>query len=100
MTQATEALKPADYLTLPLALFTITDLTDALGIDRAAEVLGCNRRYIYTVRNSNALANARVAQLIDAAAQDEAACRQRLVIQRVKLQDRQRRNKLATLAAV
>lgn len=91
MTQATEELRPADYLTLPLPLFTITDLTDALGIEQSAKLLDCSKRYIYVVRNSSALAVERVVQLIEAVKLDEPACRQRLVVQRQAQASRQRR---------
>ena len=49
------ALKPADYAALPLELWTVTDLTDALTVDKAAALLKTSKRAIYTIRNTNVL---------------------------------------------
>jgi hypothetical protein len=46
--------KPADYATLPLELWTVTDLTDALTVDVSAALLKTTQRAIYTIRNTNA----------------------------------------------
>ena len=70
---------PADYYTLPLDLFSVADLTDALGIERAAAILGTSSRAIYTVRNTNEMGLERVAKLQAAIQKDEAAARRRLV---------------------
>lgn len=71
--------KPEDYYTLPLDLFSVTDLTDALGIDRAAKLLGTSSRAIYTVRNTNEMGLERVATLQAAIREDETGVRARLV---------------------
>lgn len=71
--------KPEDYYTLPLDLFSVTDLTDALSIERAADILGTSCRAIYTVRNTNEMGLERVAKLQAAIVKDEAGARQRLV---------------------
>lgn len=70
---------PADYYTLPLDLFSVADLTDALGIERAAAILGTSSRAIYTVRNTNEMGLERVAKLQAAIQKDETAARRRLV---------------------
>src|ERR1700748_539215 len=74
--------QPLDYQTLPLELFTVKDLTDAVGVARAAEILGTTERVIYTVRNTNSLSSDRMLLLINAVQQDEATYRQKLVIKR------------------
>jgi hypothetical protein len=71
--------KPEDYYTLPLDLFSVTDLTDALGIDRAAKLLGTSARAIYTVRNTNEMGLDRVGKLQAAIGEDEPGARARLV---------------------
>jgi len=71
--------KPEDFYTLPLDLFSVTDLTDALGIERAALVLGTSSRAIYTVRNTNEMGLNRIAKLQIAIMKDEQGARQRLV---------------------
>jgi len=71
--------KPEDYYTLPLDLFSVTDLTDALGIERAAKLLGTSSRAIYTVRNTNEMGLERVALLQAAIRMDETGARARLV---------------------
>lgn len=71
--------KPEDYYTLPLDLFSVTDLTDALGVERSADILGTSCRAIYTVRNTNEMGLERVAKLQAAIAQDETGARRRLV---------------------
>jgi len=74
--------QPVDYQTLPLELFTVKDLTDAIGVARAAEIFNTSDRAIYTVRNTNVLSERRVLMLIHEIKRDEAAYRQRLVIKR------------------
>lgn len=74
--------KPEDYYTLPLELFSVTDLTDAIGIERAASILGTSARAIYTVRNTNEMGPERVAKLQAAIGKDEAGARARLVSMR------------------
>lgn len=75
----TDNIEPIDYQTLPLELFTITDLSDALGVEKTAEILATSRRAIYTIRNTNVLAFERQKKLIDAIRQDEANYRSKLV---------------------
>jgi hypothetical protein len=72
-------LTPGDFYTLPLDLFSVADLTDAIGIPRSAEILGTSHRAIYTVRNTNEMGLDRIAKLHAAIKQDEAAARSRLV---------------------
>jgi hypothetical protein len=79
MTKIAAERKPEDYYTLPLDLFSVTDLTDALGIERAAGVLGTSCRAIYTVRNTNEMGQERVVKLQAAIGQDEPGARARLV---------------------
>lgn len=81
-------LKPVDFQTLPLELFSVTDLTDALGVKESAELLDTSRRAIYTIRNTNVLSAERVKKLIDAVQANEAECRQKLVIMRNMKQNR------------
>lgn len=76
------AVQPVDYLTLPLELFTVKDLTDAIGVSRAAEIFNTSDRAIYTVRNTNVLSEQRVLLLINEIKRDEANYRQKLVIKR------------------
>ena len=76
------AVQPVDYQTLPLELFTVKDLTDALGVTRAAELFNTSLRAIYTIRNTNVLSENRVLRLIDEIKKDEASYRQRLMIKR------------------
>lgn len=76
------ALEPVDYQTLPIELFSVTDLTDALGVSKSAELLGTSNRAIYTVRNTNGLSLERMMRLIDAVKADEAKYRQALVVMR------------------
>jgi hypothetical protein len=76
------AAQPVDYLTLQLELFSVTDLTDALGVDRAAALFDTSKRAIYTVRNTNVLSQERVLILINEIKKDEASYRQKLVIKR------------------
>ena len=76
------ALKPSEYTTLPLELWTVTDLTDALTVEVAAALLNTTKRTIYTTRSTNIIAVDRAVVLIDAVRKDEANCRQRLVVRR------------------
>ena len=76
------AVQPVDYLTLPLELFTVKDLTDAIGVSRAAEIFNTSDRAIYTVRNTNVLSEQRVLLLINEIKRDEVNYRQKLVIKR------------------
>ncbi len=76
------ALKPADYSTLPLELWTVTDLTDALTVERAAELLDTTKRAIYTIRNTNVLSVPRTMVLIEAVRRDEERCRNELMVRR------------------
>lgn len=81
------------YHAKPLTEFSVADLTDALTVKRAAELLNTTRRAIYTVRHTNALSEARVAILIDAIRADEERCRQRLIVKRnLRLQRAVQRN--------
>lgn len=78
-----------DYLTVPLELLTLKDLTDATGIAKAAEVLETSARAIYTQRNTGRIGVDRLQKLIDFIKSDpehEAHCRQRLFLLR-KMQD-------------
>ena len=72
-------LDPRQYTTLPLELFSLTDLTDALGVNESAKLLNTSRRAIYTIRNTNRVGAERLMTLIAAVRADEPACRQRLV---------------------
>lgn len=76
------AVQPVEYMTLPLELFTVKDLTDALGVTRSAELFSTSMRAIYTIRNTNVLSEQRVLLLIGEIRKDEAGYRQRLVIKR------------------
>jgi hypothetical protein len=76
------AVQPVVYQTLPLELFTVKDLTDALGVTRSAELFNTSLRAIYTIRNTNVLSENRVLRLIDEIKKDEASYRQRLMIKR------------------
>ena len=76
------ALKPADYSTLPLEQWTVTDLTDALTVERSAELLETTKRAIYTIRNTNVLSVPRTMSLIEAVRKDEERCRRELVVRR------------------
>lgn len=76
------AVQPVDYQTLPLELFTVKDLTDALGVPRSAELFSTSMRAIYTIRNTNVLSEHRVLMLINEIKKDEAGYRQRLMIKR------------------
>lgn len=78
-------LDPLYYHDAPIEKMTIAELTDALGIDRAAGLLNTSRRAIYTVRNTNVLSLARHMMLIEEVKRDSDACRRRLVL----LQQRQ-----------
>lgn len=71
--------KPEDFYTLPLDLFSVADLTDALGIERAAKILATSARAIYTVRNTNEMGLERIAKLQAAILKDETSARARLV---------------------
>ena len=82
----------------PLDTLTIADLTDALGIGTAADLLGVSRRQIYTVRSSDRLGVARIAKLIGAIRKDEAACRERLLIVRTQKARQEARKKDKTRA--
>ena len=78
--------QPEDYFTKPLELFTVKDLTDALGIKESTSLLSVSARAIYTVRNTNQLGYERVRKLIEAVQANEDTCRKRLVILRNKQQ--------------
>lgn len=77
-----QVLQPSEYMTQPLELWSVVDLTDALGIAESAVVLGTSARVVYTVRNTGALSVNRVRKLIGAVRQDEEEYRQKLVIAR------------------
>jgi hypothetical protein len=74
--------QPVDYQTLPLELFTVKDLTDALGVPLSAELFNTSMRAIYTIRNTNVLSEHRVLKLIQEIKKDEQSYRQRLMIKR------------------
>lgn len=79
-TAAPRTARPAEeYFDLPLELFSVADLTDALGIAKAADLLGTSRRSIYTVRNTNEMGLERRNKLQEAIRKDEKAARARLV---------------------
>lgn len=88
MTKPTNAELAARYRKLPVDQFTITELTDALGVEVSAALLGTSRRAVYTVRNTNVLGIERHRTLIEAVKSDEAKCRERLLFM---LQRRERR---------
>lgn len=83
--------KNTDYMTLPLEQFTVTDLTDAIGVIKSAELLSTSRRAIYTIRNTNVLHVDRVLLLINEVRKDEQTLRQRLVVMRNMQAERQAR---------
>lgn len=74
--------RPEDYFDLPLELFSVADLTDALGIPEAAELLDTSCRSVYTVRNTNEMGLERLGILQEAVRKDEKAARARLVQRR------------------
>lgn len=74
--------KPADYATLPLELWTVTDLTDALTVEKACKLLNTTKRAMYTFRNTNIMSVQRTLLLIEAVRNDEDQCRQQLVVKR------------------
>lgn len=71
-----------DYMTLPLADFTVRDLTDALGVEVAATLLNTSRRAIYTTRNTNRIGVDRIMKMIEAIRANEQECRTRLTVTR------------------
>lgn len=79
---------PHVYHTLALEEFTVTDLTDALGVKRAAALIATTCRSIYTVRNTNVLGVERQLKLIAEVRSDEARCRERLVVLRQRQLDK------------
>lgn len=83
-----------DFATCPLEQLSVKDLTDALGIAKAAELLNTTARAMYTVRNTSALGAPRMMALIAAVKEDEATCRQRLIVTR-RLQAERERRKVA-----
>lgn len=83
--------KNTDYMTLPLEQFTVTDLTDAIGVIKSAKLLSTSRRAIYTIRNTNVLHVDRVLLLINEVRKDEQTLRQRLVVMRNMQAERQAR---------
>lgn len=87
MTQI-HAREPLDYRNVALELLSITDLTDALGVEKSADLLNTSRRSIYTVRNTNVLGIDRHTVLINAVRANESACRQRLVVLRQRQNDK------------
>lgn len=89
MTKPTSAELAARYKKLPVDQFTITELTDALGVEVSAALLGTSKRAVYTVRNTNVLGIERHKLLIDAVRSKEAECRERLLFM---LQRRERRD--------
>lgn len=80
--------KPGDFVALPLDLFRAKDLTDALGVERSADILNTTKRSIYTIRNTNVLSEERVATLVGAIKLDEKVCRKRLIMYRFKRAER------------
>jgi hypothetical protein len=74
--------KPAEYQTLPLELWTITDLTDALTVEASADLLKTTKRAIYTIRNTDVLAIDRRERLIGAVRENEDMLRRRLMVLR------------------
>lgn len=70
---------PSDYFNLPLELWSVRDLSDALGLAKAAELLDTSMRTIYTTRNKSIISPGRLAKLIDAVRADEQNCRSNLV---------------------
>ena len=80
--------EPLEYQTLPVEVFTVTDLTDALGVEKSAELLNTSRRAIYTIRNTNALSPERMMCLIAAVRENETNCREKLVVMRSMQQTR------------
>lgn len=74
--------QPEAYFDLPLELFSVADLTDALGIPAAAALLGTSCRSLYTVRNTNEMGPERLGKLQDAVRKHEKTARARLVQRR------------------
>lgn len=80
--------KPGDFVAMPLDLFRAKDLTDALGVERAAAILNTTKRSIYTIRNTNVMSDERVERLREEIRKDEKACRKRLIMYRFKRAER------------
>ena len=76
------SVQSVDYMTLPLAEFTVRDLTDAIGVEAAATLLGTSRRAIYTTRNTNRIGIDRTMKLIQAIQANEQEFRMRLTVTR------------------
>lgn len=74
--------KPADYATLPLELWTVTDLTDALSVETSAKLLRTTKRAVYTIRNTNVMSLPRTLALIEAVRSDEERYRRQLIVMR------------------
>lgn len=70
---------PEEFFTLPLELFSVADLTDALTCQVAADLLDTSCRAIYTARNTNEMGVDRLHVLQAAIRKDEQAARSRLV---------------------
>jgi hypothetical protein len=83
--------KTVDYMTLPLEQFTVTDLTDAIGVAESATLLNTSKRAVYTIRNTNVLHVDRVLQLINAVRAKEPELRARLSVMRNMQRERKAR---------
>lgn len=79
---------PIDYFTTPIELWSVRDLTEALGTEKAAALLNTSRRVIYTTRNKSVISPRRLMILIEAVRADEANMRANLVALRNRAANR------------
>lgn len=77
-----KSIDPSDYFTMPPERMTVTDLTDAIGIQVAAELIGTTPRAVYVMRNKNTIHVDRLQKLVAHFRSDEKNLRERLVIKR------------------
>lgn len=70
---------PAEFLTKPLELWTVRDLTDALGYQLAAAVVGTSKAGIAQMRHRRSATSERLQRLRDAVAANEDDYRKALV---------------------
>ncbi len=70
---------PAEFLTKPLELWTVRDLTDALGYQLSATVVGTSKAGIAQMRHRRSATNERLQRLRDAVAANEDGYRKALV---------------------
>lgn len=71
-----------DYMTAPLEMMSIKDLTDAIGIAESADLLNTTPRAIYTQRNTGRISVERMQKMISHVRENEQHFRERLAIKR------------------